>query len=165
MTGYALPPWPQFLSSQSYNMTLQPRDPVCFIVSAFVHHSHKVQHLPDLPRKGCVAAAVLFKFKKRRRSNKLHQHKILTSTPGKGICQLSDDGLLERNVIYCSAIYSYRKKLIITPLVMWNPKRRRAKIHFGSWPIAWIKVFFFLKGIIIFSPSHAAQSLKSEFEY
>lgn len=69
-----------------------------------------------------------FKFKTRRRSNKMHQHEILTSHQEKGPANIH--GLSERNVIHCSEIYSYRKKLVIARLVMWNPNRGGAKNHF-----------------------------------
>lgn len=55
--------------------------------------------------------------------------------------QFSDMGHLKRNVTYCSENYSYEIKLIITPLVMWNPNRRRAKIHFGVMTDSWNKSF------------------------
>lgn len=58
----------------------------------------------------------------------MHQHEILTSHQEKGSANIR--GLSERNVIYCSEIYSYRKRLVITRLVMWNPNRGGAKNHF-----------------------------------
>lgn len=58
----------------------------------------------------------------------MHQREILTSHQEEGSANIH--GLSERNVIYCSEIYSYRKKLVITRLVVWNPNRRGAKNRF-----------------------------------
>ncbi len=133
-------------------------------MSAFVHHSHKLQHFPNLhegcssPVKvqvhlfihACSAQACLTRphremirqIYKRTNCN----NKIFIAMPGKRICQLSEVGHLERNVIYCLEIYSQGKKLIITPLVKWNPNRRRAKIHLGRDPELKLK---FLKRLFL----------------